>query len=618
MTEEKFTELKSLLGTKEYPGNICVFEGSVPVLLSVPHAVPHLRNGVEKKGEINTDVLGFILNERTGCHVFVNAGVEGDPNNDLSNSYKEELLKYVEGHGIALVIDLHGASADRDFDIELGTAGGRNVLDFEESVEAFVSLATLSGYRTSVDVFFPADGINRVSSFISSKASVPAIQMEINRMLRDDMDSVCRLSDMLSRYIKGVVALIAMPNKDEWRLLWTVKADVFMPRNLMLLPESMKVTFAYNDNVTVVMGGVTAELVVKGHSAAEGCVCMTGQMLQRCNCQEGHVLINRVNPYASHSVLKPQAEDIDNVYALLSEDLYEKYKGFEMLEVLNPIDNLRSYFKIKVYEGNVNGRTNAVWLNYYQRNLLGIEMPRELSHDFFVSFISKMDPEDREFFLKQYAYDDSEGVHVLVYGNVDSAMRLRSIWNSFYGGVRFKGVSLPSGEVNQGPLMERLIRKKTMQLRAARCADNNEIIDAVFITKSNSIILGVSELDYVWISYAGKSIRVKVIIVEKDEYQKIMKANGLKSDEELDMLICIPSKLRLGLGIYEPGTSVMIERSVKDLFAKNAFAQMVTILGLFMAIASVPGLGYLAKIVIFAVLGPAVIYSVLAGERNKI
>ncbi len=618
MTEKQFVELQGRLRSQKYPDDICVVEGSVPVLVSVPHAVPHVRRGVERNAEINTDVLGFVLSECSGCHLFINAGVDGDPNDDASNSYKDLLLAYVKERGIAMVIDLHGASAERDFDLEFGTAGGRNLLGFDECVGALVSLSSLSGYNAYVDTVFPAYNMNRVSSYISSNASVPALQIEINRKFRDDMSVLSGLADMMARFIRGMASLLTMRDKGNWRLFWTMRADVFMPRNLILLPKSMKDVFLTNDNVDVILSDVSAEFVVKGYDAPEGCVRMTGQMLQRYGCQGGHVLVNIDNSYQTHHVLKPQAEDIDNMYALLSEDLYEKYKGFNMLEVLNPVDNLRSYFMIKRYEGNVNGRSDSVWLNYYQRNLLGIEIPRVMSHEFVLSLISQMDESDKEFFLTQYPYDESEGEHVRVFGNNDSMLRLRNIWNSFYGDVRFRGVSLPLCEVKQGPLMERLIRKKTVQLRAARCADNTEIVDAVFVTKSNSVILGVSELDYVWISHAGKSIRVKLLIIEKEDYQKIMKANGLKSDDELDMLVCVPSKLRLGLGVYEPGTSVMVERSVKDLFVKNAFAQMITILGLFMAIVSVPDLGWLAKLVLFTVLGPVVIYSILAGERNKI
>ena len=143
-------------------------------------------------------------------------------------------------------------------------------------------------------------------------------------------------------------------------------------------------------------------------------------------------------------------------------------------------------------------------------------------------------------------------------------------------------------------------------------------MDAVFVTKNSSIVLGVSELDYVWITHEGKSVRAKVVLIEPDDYKRIVKANGLKSDEELDMLVCIPAKIRLGLGIYEPGTSVQLERSVKDLFVKNAFAQMMTLLGLFIAVMSLPDIRMLHKALIFLLLSPVIIYSVLAEESQSL
>ena len=143
-------------------------------------------------------------------------------------------------------------------------------------------------------------------------------------------------------------------------------------------------------------------------------------------------------------------------------------------------------------------------------------------------------------------------------------------------------------------------------------------MDAVFVTKNSSIVLGVSELDYVWLTHENKRIRAKVVLIEPDDYRRIVQANGLKSDEELDLLVCIPAKIRLGLGIYEPGTSVQLERSVKDLFVKNAFAQMMTLLGLFIAVMSLPDIMMLHKALIFLLLSPVIVYSVLAEERNKI
>ena len=63
---------------------------------------------------------------------------------------------------------------------------------------------------------------------------------------------------------------------------------------------------------------------------------------------------------------------------------------------------------------------------------------------------------------------------------------------------------------------------------------------------------------------------------------------------------------------------MQLERSVKDLFVKNAFAQMMTLLGLFIAVMSLPDIMMLHKALIFLLLSPVIVYSVLAEERNKI
>lgn len=626
ITEKVFIEYQSRLGENSYLDNICIMQGQLPVLISVPHAVPHLRNDECRNEELNTDVLGFILHEHTGCHLFINAGVDGDPNDDRCSLYKEKLLQYIRQHKIAMIIDLHGASAARPFDYELGTAGGRNVAGFAECVSSFIALSHLEGMKTTVDEYFPANAETRVSSYVNSQASIPALQLEINRNLRDTYSSVCSTARLLTKYVNGISDLLIYNQRisasdsdggSHCRLMWVTKADIYVPRNLVLLPEELNSVFGINENINLLFNTGQEDFVIKGFGAPKGCVAITGQMISRYGCENSHLLMN-MSQYSTHSILKPQAEDIDNEYVLLSDDLLEKYNGYGMLEILNPVDNLRAYFKIKKYGGNVNKRTDSVWLSYYQRKLLGIETPPILARDYMLVLLSHMNSEDAEFFKSQYLYDELHDCYMRTSSNVDMSPRLRTIWNNIYSKVRFRGVKASSKGINQGYLMENLIRKKILQFRAARCAEKNEIVDAVFITKSSSIVLGVSELDYVWITYENKSIRTKIIIIEKEDYSKIVKANCLKSEEDVDMLVCIPMKLRSKLGLYEPGCSVMIERSVKDLFIKNAFAQLMTLLGLFIAIVTIPNLSVLHKAIVFVVLGPLIMYSVLAGERNKI
>ena len=149
--------LKARLGGMLSPDNIYVVEGTVPVLISVPHAVPHMRDGRMKSDEVNTDMIAMAVQDNTGCHLFVNAGVEGDPNYDDPNVYKGRLLEYVQTHGVAMVIDLHGASQEREFDFELGTGKSDNVAEFPECAKLFASLPELKGLTITIDEFFHSD-----------------------------------------------------------------------------------------------------------------------------------------------------------------------------------------------------------------------------------------------------------------------------------------------------------------------------------------------------------------------------------------------------------------------------------------------------------------------------
>ena len=99
--------------------------GRVPVMLSAPHAVNQVREGRAKPGEYLTGAIACHVARVTGAHVIYAARSCGrDPNFDAldDNPYQRSLVDYVRGHGIRVLIDLHGCAATRPFAAEIGTA----------------------------------------------------------------------------------------------------------------------------------------------------------------------------------------------------------------------------------------------------------------------------------------------------------------------------------------------------------------------------------------------------------------------------------------------------------------------------------------------------------------
>ena len=98
-------------------------EGTIPIMISAPHAVNHTRDGQLKYADKFTGGLALLLHKLTGCHILYSArNCSYDPNYDKDNAYQLFLQEYINRHHIEVLIDLHGAQEQRDYAIEIGTA----------------------------------------------------------------------------------------------------------------------------------------------------------------------------------------------------------------------------------------------------------------------------------------------------------------------------------------------------------------------------------------------------------------------------------------------------------------------------------------------------------------
>lgn len=111
------------LENKEFSDDFTIIEGYMPVVLSAPHTMNQMRDdGTIKASEPYTKALALYLQKRLNCTCFVKNFDTGiDSNSEKDEEYKNELIKYIKRNNIKLVLDLHGASLKREFDVELGT-----------------------------------------------------------------------------------------------------------------------------------------------------------------------------------------------------------------------------------------------------------------------------------------------------------------------------------------------------------------------------------------------------------------------------------------------------------------------------------------------------------------
>ncbi|HAG07403.1 MAG: Uncharacterized protein XD69_1042 [Clostridia bacterium 62_21] len=187
-TECEFFAVNGYRGAQGRETVYTVLQGKVPVLVSAPHAVKHLRAGVvePKEEDEYTGTLARLLHALTGCHAIYLASCDLDPNFYDDCAYKAGLRDLVARNGIELVLDLHGSAIWRTYDIDIGTCHGKALLGRPELAARLVECCKRHGINeVYVDHTFSGCGQPTVTRLVSRNLGVPALQLEINKRWRD-------------------------------------------------------------------------------------------------------------------------------------------------------------------------------------------------------------------------------------------------------------------------------------------------------------------------------------------------------------------------------------------------------------------------------------------------
>ncbi|WP_221564564.1 N-formylglutamate amidohydrolase [Alkalihalobacillus sp. TS-13] len=168
-------------------------KGSVPILLSMPHSVVHLRNHKLKEADDYTGSIGLIVQSLTNCYSLYSTRLsEEDPNYVKDGLYKKELVQLIKRHNIAAVIDIHGASLKREFDIDLGTLHGKSIKHaYVENIREIFNRNNIKDVRENDT--FPATHTGTITSYVYTYTGIPCIQIEINGKYRNplaDMENI--------------------------------------------------------------------------------------------------------------------------------------------------------------------------------------------------------------------------------------------------------------------------------------------------------------------------------------------------------------------------------------------------------------------------------------------
>lgn len=176
-------------------------DGKTPVMLTAVHTVSQIKETGLKYSEPYTAAICQYVASEVNSYFMLKAIDNGvDSNSLIEDDFKLVLNKKIKENEIKLLIDIHGASIKREFDVEFGTLKN---LTFDISAEKF-----LEDCFNENDIFnikyndpFCGGGITR---YIYENNAIDIIQIEINGRYRDenDVEKCEKICNSLIKFIK--------------------------------------------------------------------------------------------------------------------------------------------------------------------------------------------------------------------------------------------------------------------------------------------------------------------------------------------------------------------------------------------------------------------------------
>ncbi len=355
-TIKQILDFEKNFSCQQYQGNgkenFIIEKGVIPIMLSAPHSINQQRDGKKKRADKMTGSIAQFLHKATGCHIIYSAKFsEGDANYDPiannGNPYQSRLIEYIKENNIKVLIDLHGAAAERGFAIEIGTAplrdASNNIIGNEfRSLKGHDFIVKLIKY--TLDYFlrdvqhpkkevwhnrvFDAGHQNTVTKSVSEHTDCACLQMEINRAYRE--------TENTAEFIKLLESLIyiisTLSNID-----WTAnKIDVYRLWQSNKHKPQDKIEFHFSDTFTTTF---------KEHSLLYICSLQKGSEIVRLHKANSNLMQN------FRTAQQPEEKIQEQEYVFLTNRLIEFLFGRDWIAPNETLSSLRGA-PIVIYENN--------------------------------------------------------------------------------------------------------------------------------------------------------------------------------------------------------------------------------------------------------------------------
>ena len=183
-----------------------VKKGTVPIILTAAHTMKQRKkDGTIKLNEPFTKAIVKYVSNKTNCSYLIKQkATKIDSNSEEIDDFKLLLERFIHEHGVKLLIDIHGASSKRKFDVELGTLNNLSVR--QSTIRNLRNSFFENGiYEIVLNEPFKRGGITK---YIFGKTEIDVIQIEINGKYRNinNAENMERLCNALIKFIRKYVS----------------------------------------------------------------------------------------------------------------------------------------------------------------------------------------------------------------------------------------------------------------------------------------------------------------------------------------------------------------------------------------------------------------------------
>ena len=178
------TQLQTLESDKN--STYFIKKGQVPIIFTSAHGIPQKkRNGNIKLAEPYTRAIARFVSKKADCYCLIkNEDTGVDPNKANNDEFKKILIDLIGQNHIKILVDIHGAKRERDFDVEIGTLFGASA---HPKIIDKLTNNLLDNNIKNIVYDDPFHG-GHITKDILNATGINCIQLEINRSYRNIRD----------------------------------------------------------------------------------------------------------------------------------------------------------------------------------------------------------------------------------------------------------------------------------------------------------------------------------------------------------------------------------------------------------------------------------------------